>query len=250
MSDPIQNLAEKLRQHDPDRFLAVMSLPVKYRAPLISVYAFNLELARIPYLTAEPMIAEMRLQFWREVIEDGYAGKTRAHEVAEPFARLLQDTSIAQPDCMRLIDARQWDIHEKRFKDDAAFEQYMENTGGALARIAAAALGADDLQRTRASVSAIGGAVARWMISYHDLKAHGISPLLDETGDTIRALAEIGLKHIETVGRIRKPSGGAIRSDWMAKPILKAAIADPQRVLDGNLDASEGIKKFRLLMIR
>ena len=62
MNATIQNLAEKLQQGDPDRFLAVMSMPVKYRETAFVIYAFNLEIARIPYLTSEPMIAQMRLE--------------------------------------------------------------------------------------------------------------------------------------------------------------------------------------------
>ena len=106
MPDPIQNLAETLRQHDPDRFLAVMSVPAKYRAALFVVYAFNLEIARIPYLTFEPLIAEMRLQFWRDVVEEAFDGKLRAHETAEPFGRLLQDSTIAKEDIYGFVFAK------------------------------------------------------------------------------------------------------------------------------------------------
>ncbi|MEM7241182.1 MAG: squalene/phytoene synthase family protein [Pseudomonadota bacterium] len=250
MSKTIQNLAETLRTHDADRFFAVMSAPARHRATLFTVYAFNLEIARIPYLTVEPLIAEMRLQFWRDVVEEAYQGKIRAHEVADPFGQLLQGSSIAKEDCMRLIDARRWDIHEKRFSDPEAFENYIENTAGALARIAAAAIGADDLQRSRACVSAIGGGVARWLTSYNDLKVHRIEPLPGESDQSIRTVAKMGLRHIQTVGRVKKPACYALRADWMATQILKSAIRNPKRVFEGRLETSDAVKKLRLLIAR
>ena len=45
---------------DPDRFLAVMAAPVAVRARLFPLYAWNLEVARAPWVTAEPLIAELR----------------------------------------------------------------------------------------------------------------------------------------------------------------------------------------------
>ena len=64
----------------------VMAAPVPARARLFPVYAFNIEVAR-PWVTSEPMIAEMRLQWWREVLDEiRGGGSVRRHEVATPLA--------------------------------------------------------------------------------------------------------------------------------------------------------------------
>lgn len=55
---------------DPDRFAAIMAAPPAARARLFPLYAFNLEVARAPWVTKEPMIAEMRLQWWRDVLAE------------------------------------------------------------------------------------------------------------------------------------------------------------------------------------
>ncbi len=68
--------AALVERGDPDRFLAVMAAPAWARARLFPLYAFNLEVARAPWVTEEPMIAEMRLQWWRDVVES--AGRRRA----------------------------------------------------------------------------------------------------------------------------------------------------------------------------
>ena len=66
--------AELVQRGDPDRFLAVMAAPVGVRAQLLPLYAFNLEVARAPWVTQEPLIAEMRLQWWRDVVENAGSG--------------------------------------------------------------------------------------------------------------------------------------------------------------------------------
>ena len=55
---------------DPERFMAAMAAPVEARRVLFPLYAFNVEVARAPWVTEEPMIAEMRLQWWRDALEE------------------------------------------------------------------------------------------------------------------------------------------------------------------------------------
>lgn len=47
---------------DPDRFRAVMAVPVAARRILFPIFAFNIEVSRAPWVTQETVIAEMRLQ--------------------------------------------------------------------------------------------------------------------------------------------------------------------------------------------
>jgi hypothetical protein len=68
-----------------------MATPPEARAVLFPLYAFNLEVSRAPWVTEEPMIAEMRLQFWRDVAEEiGQGAPPRAHEVAAPLAEAVR----------------------------------------------------------------------------------------------------------------------------------------------------------------
>ena len=77
----LQACAEIVKRGDPDRFLAAMAAPPDARRILFPLYAFNVEVARAPWVTAEPMIAEMRLQWWRDSVEGIYAGEPRRHAV-------------------------------------------------------------------------------------------------------------------------------------------------------------------------
>ena len=92
---------------------AVMAAPAAARAQLFPLYAFNLEVARAPWVTQEPLIAEMRLQWWRDVVENAASGAARAHEVAGPLHELIRDCGLPVAVLDRLIAARRWDIHRE-----------------------------------------------------------------------------------------------------------------------------------------
>ena len=62
-------IAALVRRHDPDRFLTALFAPPDRRDALLTLYAFNHELARAREVASEPPLALIRLQWWREVVE-------------------------------------------------------------------------------------------------------------------------------------------------------------------------------------
>ena len=66
------------------------------------------------------MIAEMRLQWWRDVLEQiRSGGGARRHEVVTPLARVLDAEMTDLLDA--LIAARRWDTERAPFDSDADF---------------------------------------------------------------------------------------------------------------------------------
>jgi phytoene/squalene synthetase len=65
----LEACAALVERSDPDRFRVAMAAPPAAREVLFPLYAFNLEVARAPWATREPMLAEMRLQWWRDQVE-------------------------------------------------------------------------------------------------------------------------------------------------------------------------------------
>jgi 15-cis-phytoene synthase len=222
--------AELVRQGDPDRFLAVMAAPRDARLRLFPLYAFNLEVARAPWVTKEPLIAEMRLQWWREVVENASSGAARAHEVAGPLHALIQETGLPVGVLDRLIDARRWDVHHEPHADRAALDAYLEATGAGLMWLAAQALGAPD--GAEAAVRAFGWATAAagYLRAAPELAARGRQPL--PVGMTGADLAQSGLKRLwaARAGRTAVPKhiAPALLAGWQTEPLLKQALAEPR----------------------
>ncbi|MDA3859145.1 MAG: squalene/phytoene synthase family protein, partial [Roseovarius sp.] len=186
LNDDLNACADLLRRGDPDRFLAAMAAPVAARRVLLPIYAFNLEVARAPWVTQEPMIAEMRLQWWRDALgEIREVGVVRRHEVVTPLASVLDPVGAAQLD--DLIEARRWDIYREPFADQAAFERYISDTSGGLLAVSAKALGPADEAVLADAGYALG--LANWLRAIPALEAAGRIPLVDGRPEALRDLA-------------------------------------------------------------
>src|SRR5512145_400920 len=120
--------ASIVERADPERFTALMAAPVADRPALAVLYAFNAELARAPWASKEAMIAEMRLQWWRDVIAAEALGPTAPHEVASPLGKLIRTRALPLAVLDGMATARQWDIYRDPHADEAALWAYLDAT--------------------------------------------------------------------------------------------------------------------------
>ena len=79
-------LAARARAADPDRYLCALFADAPRRGALFALILFNAEIARVREVVSEPMLGQIRLQWWREAIDEIYRGQGRRHEVADPLA--------------------------------------------------------------------------------------------------------------------------------------------------------------------
>lgn len=132
-SNALSYCADQVRRYDPDRFLTALYAPADRRDALMTLYAFNLEIAKVRESVSEPMLGEIRLQWWREAIEEAYAdGPVRRHAVVEPLAATIRIRGIARAHFERIIDARAFDLDDDPPETVAALCAYAENTSSAL----------------------------------------------------------------------------------------------------------------------
>jgi phytoene/squalene synthetase len=232
---------------DPDRFLATMAAPPAARQVLFPLYAFNVEIARAPWVTSEPMIAEMRLQWWRDALEEMAEGRpVRRHEVTVPLAAAISAEAAALLD--RSVLARRWDIYSDPFEDPAAFDAHIDATAGTLLWVAASGLGATDEPAVRAVGYAQG--VANWLRAIPELEARGRIPLVDGTAEGVRTLASGALMRLSAVRRdaIAPAARPALLAAWEARRILMLALKDPAAVIEGRLVQSPARKRLSLMI--
>lgn len=243
----IDACAALVERGDPDRFLAAMAAPPEARARLFPLYAFNLEVARAPWVTAEPLIAEMRLQWWRDVVAASESGAARAHEVAAPLHALIRAAGLPVAVLDALVAARRRDIDPEPWADEAALSAYLADTAGGLMWLSVRALGGADEGAARDAGWAMG--LAAWFRAVPQLAARGRSPLPDDRPQAIAALAGQGLDRLARA-RAARPGAAAIpalRAGWQTGAILRLAQADPARVTQGALDRPEFARRGGLL---
>ena len=229
----LQSCAELVARGDPDRFRASMAAPIAARRVLLPLYALNVEISRAPWVTAEPIIAEMRLQFWRDVVGELAAGKPpRAHEVAQPLAQAVPQKLIGALDAM--IVARRWDIYRDAFADQDAFAAYLDDTAATLVCVAARALGAPPEAEPVLRDAGWAFGLANYLRAVPALEAAGRVPLVDGRPAALRDLAREGLARLARARGARnmvpRAAHPALFAGFRAEPVLRMVLADPGRV--------------------
>lgn len=140
---------ETVRTADRDRFLAALFAPEPARSDLLALLAFDHELARTQTVTREPMLARIRLQWWREAVAEAAAsGMPRAQPIVESLSETIRRHRFVPERLDALIDAREEEI-------DGALD--VVRAGHALADLQLTVLGVDDAA-TRQAARAIGSA--------------------------------------------------------------------------------------------
>ncbi|GEQ98351.1 phytoene synthase [Iodidimonas gelatinilytica] len=136
--------AEIVRDHDHDRWLTLLFAAPHMREDLAALYAFAHEIGKTRERVSEPMMGEIRLQWWRESIEGIYDGLARKHPVVAGLADLVARHKPDRSVFIDLIDARAAELYDEGPVDFDGLLAYADQTGGALNRMAAFLCGAQD----------------------------------------------------------------------------------------------------------
>lgn len=115
------DMIEQAAQVAPDQTLATSFLAPEARAGMIALILFTHEVARARQAVSEPMLAAIRLQWWREALDEIYTGKTvRAQPTALALAEAIRAFNLPRPWFDALVDAFGAE------QDDVPFETWTE----------------------------------------------------------------------------------------------------------------------------
>ncbi len=126
-----------LRRLDPERYFTALFAPADVRPALFALYAFNLEIARIPEAVSEPLLGRVRYAWWREAVAELLSGAPpRPHAVLRALAATVVPRRPDPARFDRLIAAREADLDGEPPADIAALRRYAEETSSGLLAIA------------------------------------------------------------------------------------------------------------------
>jgi 15-cis-phytoene synthase len=208
-----------LRREDKDRWLASLFVPLEFRPHIHALYAFSLETARVGKIVSEPLLGEIRFQWWRDALDGTNDGDARANPVAAALLDTIARFDLPESPLRELIAARAVDLYGDAVQSIAALEAYTEATCSNLLRLAALIL---DEAETAASRDA----------ALHAGIAYGITGLL-------RALPWHGARGKVFVPAEILQSHGASRDDLaagLASPKILAALAELRARARAHLD--------------
>lgn len=141
---------------DPDRWLSSRFIEdARARADVIALYAYDHELARAPRVATNPLMGEIRLTWWREVLDETFEGRhVRHHPTAQALAEIVRRRGLPREPLEAMIDARYRELDAKPMTLDDALA-WAQGTGGSAATAAALVLAPDaDLAKARSGGAA------------------------------------------------------------------------------------------------
>lgn len=143
-ADQFDYCLDHVRQGDRDRYLVLLFASGAERAYLAALAAFNLELARAREQASEPLLAMIRLQWWREAIDEIRSGtKVREHPIATALADAARARGLDTELMLAMIAAREAELEDGPPDSDAVFRARADATAGNLLRLSLQALRLD-----------------------------------------------------------------------------------------------------------
>jgi phytoene synthase len=147
-------LAE-VRQGDRDRYLALLFSPAEARSGLAAIAAFNLELARAATEVSESMLGSVRLQWWREAVEEIRVGSAaRRHPVVEALSTATRERRLSTDRMLAMIAGKEEELESAEAPSQAAFDSRADATAGNLIRLSLEVVGLDPMETDLAAASA------------------------------------------------------------------------------------------------
>ncbi|TWF56413.1 phytoene/squalene synthase family protein [Neorhizobium alkalisoli] len=261
-----------LRDSDRDRYLACLLSPEDKRPELSALYAFNAELARVRDVVREPLPGEIRLQWWRDLLEGNGAGDTGGNPIAAALMEAVDTYRLPRQTLLDMIEARTFDLYDDPLADRNELEGYAGETASALIQLASLVLSAEDAPRSAeaAGHAGVAQAVAGFLLllPIHRRRHQLYVPLdiLSATGldretflagedrpkisAAVEAFAGLGLEHLEKArraGGISPKTFPAFLAVSLAEPVLKKARRRGAAVLDGDMQPPQWRRQLRML---
>ncbi len=252
-----EHCLSSLRDWDRDRYLACLLMPAARRGAVASLYAFNAEIARVRDVVRDPMPGEIRLQWWRDVLESSEHQDARANPLAQALVQTIRTHHLPVSSLMNLIDARVFDLYDDPVGPVVALEGYAGETActllqlGSLILNPAAAAQTADLSGHAGVAQTIAGLLLLMPLHRHRgqvfipdeiLKATGLERDSFLKGDdsqavsaAIDAFAGLGIDHLEKARQlcnIPASSFPAYLPVALAQPVLDRARRLGARIFD------------------
>ncbi len=131
-----------LRDADPDRYVSILYAPQDKRGALAALYAFNAEIARIRDLIHDPLPGEVRLQWWRDLINGTEHGAVSGNPVAAALVDTINSHDLPRSAFDNYCEARIFDLYDDPMPSRNDLEGYCGETASALIQLASLVLNA------------------------------------------------------------------------------------------------------------
>jgi hypothetical protein len=165
-----------VRGFDEGLLLAASYAPKEKQDGLIALYAFAAELDRIPASVSEPPLGEIRLQWWRDALDEVFGeGEVRAHPVVEVMRDGLRGAGLPRlkDDLLALIEAHAPLLSMTPFADEAELVRFFRATRGHMMCVAARWLVDESVPEEALQNAGAVAAIVQKLIAPPETLSHG-----------------------------------------------------------------------------
>lgn len=104
LEEAVKYAEEKVKKYDFYAFVIASTLPPKLKNNYLAFHAFFIEILRSRYISKEPSVCRMRVNFWEESLKEVLEGKTIKEPILILLKETLKTTSIRKETLFRMID--------------------------------------------------------------------------------------------------------------------------------------------------
>ncbi|MFM2421639.1 MAG: hypothetical protein RL291_169, partial [Pseudomonadota bacterium] len=229
-------LADVAKIHEPDRYASALLVSNEaQRDGLLAIAAFAAELRRIPLAVKEPMMGEIRLQWWRDAIaaptpaSPEHAEGAAAHPVAAALLKAAAKFNLPSALLAAMTEARSFDLYPDTMPDEATLDAYLMKTEGIVFDLSARVLGQSSPSQSLLTTASRAYGLSRLAMELPHALARGRLPLpaprLEACGIDIDAL--LRGEHSTAVDKLRDSLLNDVRTAYdAAKPQVAALPRD------------------------
>ncbi|MEZ5908085.1 MAG: squalene/phytoene synthase family protein [Hyphomicrobiaceae bacterium] len=241
-----RQIAEVAKAGEPDRYAAALLAPAAAQGALVALAAVAAEIARIPWQTSEPTLAEIRLQWWHDALAAGMTGALSGQPALDRLTGALRQWGISATPLLGAIASCRagGGADGSGAGGDAGPDGPLMATEGALFEVALALLGGGEGDVSRATLG-------------HAATAYGLARGLAEPSRGLCDVAGGSDRREELAARARL-SVAAARQDLhrLRRPLLTAflplalvepylsAVSSPDAAAAHGADAVVPLRRF------
>ena len=219
-----EDLDDLIRRVDPDRWLSSRFVAnASTRADVIALYAYDHELARAPQVASNPLLGEIRLSWWREVLDEAFDGRpARPHPTVQALVGVIARRGLSRGPLEAMIDARYRELDATPMTELEALD-WARDCGGQAAAVAAEILDADG----HAEFALAAGSA--WALSYRIREAPALHAAFRQTlgaaRTAVRHLSAAAFPAVAHVALATRPESSDIAKRlWLTLAVARGRV--------------------------
>ncbi|XP_072266991.1 NADH dehydrogenase (ubiquinone) complex I, assembly factor 6 isoform X1 [Pyxicephalus adspersus] len=142
---------ELVRKRDYEGFLCTLLLPPESRHSVFALRAFNVELSQVKDSVSQKNLGLMRMQFWKDTLQEIYRENPPHHPVALELAKAVHRHKLTKRWLTRIIDDREKNLDDRAYRNIKELETYAENTQSSLLYLTLETLDVKDVHADHAA---------------------------------------------------------------------------------------------------